>query len=129
MGQCADPNPDFVAFANIIFYFNPFQSVICSSISNALFESAEDIARRQTLKCNNLCPYGFKTDIEGRYTCNCLDPCAVSSYVNLDCILTIYPLYIGLHCSYPSIHNTKVYIVTLPMHPPYLVPYRRKMQW
>lgn len=52
-------------------------SVICHSISNTFSsESTEDLVRRQTLKCNSFCPFGFKTDVEGRYTCECLDPCA-----------------------------------------------------
>lgn len=51
-------------------------SVLCHTISNSLWSMPmEEMVRKQTLKCNNFCPYGFKTDVEGMFTCSCLDPC------------------------------------------------------
>ncbi|XP_052770220.1 BPTI/Kunitz domain-containing protein 4-like [Mya arenaria] len=44
--------------------------------SNSILETAEDLNRKQTLKCNNPCPFGFKSDVEGELMCECFDPCS-----------------------------------------------------
>ncbi|KAH3854349.1 uncharacterized protein LOC127870748 [Dreissena polymorpha] len=43
--------------------------------SNRLLETVEEMNRKQTLKCNNPCPFGFRADVEGELTCECYDPC------------------------------------------------------
>jgi len=38
----------------------------------------EDINKKQALRCNNHCAFGFVADVEGELTCRCFDPCSVS---------------------------------------------------
>ncbi|KAL4238518.1 hypothetical protein ACF0H5_003226 [Mactra antiquata] len=49
--------------------------VLGHSLSNRIHDRTDE--KRQLLRCNNLCPFGYVSDVEGELTCTCYHPCSV----------------------------------------------------